>query len=89
MNTNQKNYSEYLALPVGAVIQSPGAFQGEARYVPEFWDITLDGPCYGADGETLEVAIEADDVARYPELAHASVVYLSTDNNGFIYASVV
>ena len=89
MDTNRDEYAEYLALPIGATIQSPGKFEGGARYVPEFWDVTLDGTCDEIDEGTFEVIIHSEDRARYEELEHVTAVYLSSDDLGFIYSATI
>lgn len=70
-----------------ARITSPGKFEGEAEYVPHFWDVSLDGTpdTIEVDGETVyRIEVVDTDRAIYPELAERSHVYLFEDEQGFV-----
>ena len=81
-------YAEYLALPIGGIIQSPGRFEGESRYIPELWNLAMNGDGKEALDQKIEVFINSDDRSRYPELENVSVVSLWIDDNGFVYSHI-
>lgn len=71
------------------IITSPGKFEGEAVYVPHFWDVTMDGSCetlgwpYGA--ETYLVDIDDSDRAAWPELPTDCVaLHFQESESGFV-----
>ena len=68
----------------GAVIVSPGQFEGEMVYVPYFWDAYLNGMADEDDGEYLTFNVAADDRAEFPELADVSRVVLYQRDDGFV-----
>ena len=80
------DYAEYLALPVGSVIDVQGKFEDEPRYAPEFWELTMDGSCFELDDDLFEVVVTEGDIVRYPELADVNTVQLWSDDQGFVYA---
>ena len=82
------DYAEYLALPVGAVIGSPGKFEGEPRYVPELWDVVGNGDVPDDDG-VFEVVILGIDRVRYLELGLVVKVYMWGDEFGAVYSRPV
>lgn len=65
------------------VIRSPGKFEGEAVYVPYFWDVYLDGGADEDDGEVLVFYVSDEDRATFPELQGPTVMLRQLDN-GFV-----
>lgn len=74
-------------------ITSPGKFEGEARYLPEFYAFWGDGggwPIYCCDescGSKIEftaIEVSAGDITTFPELAGTHWVVLWEDDNGFV-----
>lgn len=80
---------EYSVNAVG-LITNPGKFEGEPLYAPYFWDAFLNG-CWDdeLDGGTLVYNIIADDIKEFPELKGAKQVWLSCDDNGFVYCETI
>lgn len=86
--SSSDEFAEYVALPVGTIITSPGKFEGEPRYVPEFWHdavhsnivATEDGP------DVYRLDVEQRDIDRYPELFNVKHVDLWESDNGFVFA---
>ena len=66
------------------IIRSPGMFEGEARYVPYYWNLYLDGLADRDDGHVLGFNISAEDKVHFPELKRRRTVKLYQDDNGFI-----
>ena len=66
------------------IIRSPGKFEGEAVYVPYFWDIYLDGFADEDDGTTLIFNVSVDDKKHFPELRKRKVVKLYQRDDGFV-----
>jgi len=67
------------------MIVSPGKFEGEARYVPYFWDLYMQGGASEDDGEHLYFDVEPEDVEAFPELKGRKRVILWTSDSGFVY----
>jgi hypothetical protein len=65
-------------------IRNPGQFQGEAVYVPYFWDAYLNGMADRDNGRVLGFDITADDKEQFPELRRRRTVRLVQDDNGFV-----
>ena len=64
-------------------IRNPGRFEGEARYVPHFWAVVLDGQAdETAKGASIQVTPE--DKLRFPELKRRQRIVLHQQENGFI-----
>lgn len=73
-------------------ITEPGKFEGEPRYVPNMWDMVLDG-CYAEDlcipGDTTDtlyslITLAPEDVERWPELRGVHSVVLWETDQGFV-----
>ncbi len=62
----------------------PGKFEGEAPYVPYFWDIYLNGGADRDDGGTLGFDVLAEDKAIFPELKRRRTVRLVETDQGFV-----
>lgn len=65
-------------------IQDPGRFEGEARYVPYFWDAYLNGLADRDDGTVLGFNIDDKDREKFPELKGRRTVRLVQDAQGFV-----
>lgn len=61
-----------------------GQFEGEASYVPYFWNVFLDGCHNDDDGDVITVNVEASDVVVFPELNGRKYVRLYQSDDGFI-----
>lgn len=69
----------------GGRIRSPGAFEGEAVYVPFFWEKALDGWGDHEDDEGgIHFLLMPDDRRLWPELGTKRVIRLISDENGFV-----
>lgn len=66
------------------IIRSPGKFEGEAIYVPYFWEIYLDGFADRDDGDILLFDVSAEDKKEFPELKKRHVVKLYCRDDGFV-----
>lgn len=69
---------------VGGRIASPGQFEGEAVYVPYFWEAYLNGFADRDDGTILGFDLTTDDVAQFPELKGRRTVELIQRDDGFV-----
>ena len=68
------------------IICSAGEFQGQALYIPHFWDRFMDG---GADedvddSELVCCTVTLEDVIEFPELTVGQVVRFYEDDKGCI-----
>ena len=73
-------------------IVNPGMFEGEPRYTPYFYNMTLhsaqDDIEY-IDNDVYDIFnVTEDDRALFPDLIGIDKVAISIDNNGFVYASL-
>lgn len=66
------------------IIQSPGKFEGQASYVPHFWDAYLNGCADRDDGRILGFDVTAEDKAAFPALKRRRTVRLMEDSQGFV-----
>ncbi len=66
------------------VIRSNGKFEGEAVYVPYFWDAFLNGMADRDNGRVLGFDLTADDKAMFPELKGRRTVRLYERDDGFV-----
>lgn len=66
------------------IIRSPGKFEGEAVYVPYFWDAYLNGFADRDDGTILGFDVTAEDRAMFPELKGRRTVRLYQRSDGFV-----
>ncbi len=66
------------------IIRSPGKFEGEARYVPYFWDVYLNGCADRDDGTVLGFDVSKEDKVRFPELKRRRTVKLIERDDGFV-----
>jgi hypothetical protein len=68
------------------IIRSPGEFQGQALYMPHFWDRFMDD---GADenvddSDLVCCTVTFEDVMEFPELKLGQVVRFYEDDKGCI-----
>jgi hypothetical protein len=67
------------------IIRSPGQFEGEAVYVPYFWNAYLEGCADRDNGRTLGFDITPEDRQMFPELgAKRRTVKLYQRDDGFV-----
>lgn len=65
-------------------VTRPGKFEGEAPYVPYFWEAFLNGFADRDDGKVLGFDVRAEDKAIFPELKHRRTVKLYETDQGFV-----
>lgn len=88
--TRKEIESEYTV--ENGIIRSPGKFEGEPVYAPDFYDAAMDGCgedlAYMDDGWgefTTLIAIEDSDRKEWPEIDHSEMFALVTESNqGFV-----
>jgi hypothetical protein len=67
------------------IIRSPGQFEGEAVYVPYFWNAYLEGCADRDNGRTLGFDITPEDRQMFPELGtKRRTVKLYQRDDGFV-----
>lgn len=64
--------------------KGPGKFEGEARYVPFYWEVFLDGFADEDDGRVLKFVVSKEDKVSFPELKSRKVVRLIEREDGFV-----
>ncbi len=69
---------------VNGRIVSPGKFEGEAVYIPYFWDAFLNGMSDRDDGTVLGFDLTPEDKAMFPELRRKRTVRLLQRDDGFV-----
>lgn len=79
MTDQPKTRDNYIAM-----VSRLGKFQGEAPYVPYFWEAYLDGMADRNDGDTLGFDVTVEDKRLFPELKHRRTVNLHETNDGFV-----
>jgi len=67
-----------------AIVSCPGKFEGEAAYVPYFWDHYLNGFADDDDGEVLRFDVTDEDRRRFPDLGRVDFVKLRETDSGFV-----
>lgn len=65
-------------------IVSPGKFEGEAVYVPYFWELFLDGSWDRDDGDVIGFDLTLEDKEMFPELKGKRTVRLLQRDDGFV-----
>jgi|GEM_PF-3392201 len=65
-------------------VKEPGKFEGEAAFVPYFWDAYLNGSADDEIGDTLVFRVTDEDRDLFPELDGVDTVYLESTNDGFV-----
>lgn len=75
---------------VDGKITTSGKFEGEAAYVPYYWEKGLDG---WADDEPDEVSymfyVTKEDLSEFPELAGKDRVVVFVRDDGFVCESTI
>ena len=66
------------------VIRSPGKFEGEAEYVPYFWESMLDGGPDFENGRVMGAYITPEERKRFPALRKRRTVKLFEREDGFV-----
>lgn len=66
------------------IIFSPGKFEGEARYVPYYWEIYLNGFADADENSVLRFKVTKEGRKLFPELKKRRMVSLVEDNQGFV-----
>lgn len=79
VSSNPTKYAEYKDQ-----VSHPGKFEGEAPYVPYFWDAYLNGCADRDDGKILGFDVTAEDRQLFPELAGRHAVRLVETDQGFV-----
>jgi hypothetical protein len=65
-------------------VKGPGKFEGEARYVPYYWSVFLEGFADRDDGKILSFNVSAEDKENFPELKRRKVIKLYEREDGFV-----
>lgn len=85
---NQKAHTETIAGEEftihNEIITDPGRFEGEARYVPHYWKLYLEGAADRDDRKVLGFDISPEDKTLFPELKKRRTVKLCQWDDGFI-----
>ncbi len=66
------------------IVRRPGKFEGQAEYVPYFWDAYLNGLADRDNGTVLGFDVTAEDKERFPGLRKRHTVKLREDSQGFV-----
>ena len=77
--TDTKTIADY-----EADVKRPGKFEGEARYIPYFWDMFLDGMADKDDGRILTFNVTKEDKTLFPELNRRKAIKLYERDDGFV-----
>ena len=87
--TYQDELKSYREMPQNTIIIDPGKFQGEARYVPELYDASMERDVDiedDEDGSTFYIVnIVREDITAFPELAGYKTIAFYEDDQGFVY----
>jgi hypothetical protein len=68
---------------------SPGKFEGEPEYVPDFWAKAMEGLADTREDGVFSFTITEDDAQKYPELVAGQRLLLSESTDGFVFSRVV
>lgn len=66
------------------LVATPGKFEGEARYVPYFWELFLNGMADRDDGKVIGFDVRREDKEIFPELKRRRTVRLFCTDTGFV-----
>lgn len=69
------------------IITQPGKFQGEMRYIPDFWSQGLDGCATEDIGTAYFFKVTDEDRSKYPELADVYGIAVEEDSQGFVHSA--
>lgn len=64
------------------VIQSPGRFEGQALYVPYYWNAYLCGNAHEVGADLIQFTVLGSDRTQFPELGSRIVVQLRQRSDG-------
>jgi len=65
-------------------VKGPGKFEGQAIYVPYFWEAYLNGRADRDNGYILGFDVTAEDKTIFPELKRRRTIRLVEDSQGFV-----
>ena len=68
-------------------VRHPGKFEGEAAYVPYYWDRSLDGGSDEDLGSLQGFRLDEADYDVWPELEGRDWLWLQESGDGFVYES--
>lgn len=66
------------------LVEEPGKFEGQCRYVPYYWALGLQGMADRDDGRVFGFDISLEDRTRFPELKKRRTVRLLERDDGFV-----
>ena len=66
------------------LVSRPGKFEGEARYIPYFHEVVMEGFADEDDGETAVIYLTRDDYMLFPELRGQRAIRLWYRTDGFV-----
>lgn len=66
------------------IVNEPGKFEKDPRYVPYFYDLYLDGEGEYISRTLHRIKITDEDIARFPELKGKRYIYLVFSELGFV-----
>lgn len=66
------------------IIQDPGKFEGECRYVPYYWDLFLNGGSDWDNGKVVGFKVAPEEKVLFPELKRRRTVNLIERSDGFV-----
>jgi hypothetical protein len=83
---------QYSYTVVDGIIQDPGKFEQQPRWLPYLWDTVLEG--YGDDRDDAgsiitTLLINSSDVDRYPELYEVVEIEIWETDAGFVQYRIV
>lgn len=68
---------------------NPRKFEGEPKYVPEFWDRARNGEADSNEDGVFSFTITEEDVGKYPELVVGQRLLMSESPDGFVFSRIV
>jgi hypothetical protein len=69
------------------LVKHPGKFEDEPVYTPYFYDVIMNGDGNYITKNIIQIPINEDDIKIFPELQGKKYIFISWDDNGFIYHS--
>jgi hypothetical protein len=76
------------------IIRDPGKFEGEPEYVPQYWDMVLDGGAdeeeYDEDGENPVAVFKLteEDKAKWFDFQGCTELRLWESDQGFVFSEL-
>lgn len=80
--TRKEIESEYTV--ENGMIRSPGKFEGQCVYMPNFYEDYLDGFADEQAGGVLSVEVDENDKAQFPELKKRKRIRFIVTDQGFV-----